>query len=82
MSGAVPRDYADGQDCAEWTPRGLLAFAFPHDIVGVAEAIFPSLLEEVEKCFGVHFYAHEGRRYYSISNRARKHFSSSRKGQA
>lgn len=60
-------NWADDHGRAEWTPRELLGFAFPHDSESpCTEADFPRLLAEVRDAFEVKFYTHRGRRFYEI----------------
>ena len=60
-------NYADDWGRAEWTPRGLLGFAFPHDAeLPCTDAAFPSLCKEVADNFDVVFYTVHGRHYYQV----------------
>ena len=58
-------NWADDWGVGLATPKPLIGFAFPNDDQ-ISTADFPSLAKEVEKCFDVHFYTVDGRRYYSI----------------
>ncbi|MTE24857.1 hypothetical protein [Microbacterium sp. ZXX196] len=59
--------WADDYGRAEWTPRELLGFAFPHDSESpCTDADFPRLLAEVRDAFEVEFYTNRGRRFYEI----------------
>lgn len=60
-------NWADDHGRAEWTPRELLGFAFPHDTESpCTDAEFPLLLAEVADAFAVKFYINSGRRFYEI----------------
>lgn len=60
-------NWADDYGRAEWTPRELLGFAFPHDTEPpCTDEEFPSLLAEVAEHFGTVFYVNRGRRFYEI----------------
>lgn len=59
--------WADDHGRAEWTPRELLGFAFPHDTEApCTDAEFPTLLAEVARNFSVEFYTVGERRFYAI----------------
>lgn len=58
-------NWADDYGVGEWTPRELLAFAFPND-EDVTVKGFQSLCKEVADCFGTQFYTVGGRRYYCV----------------
>ena len=60
-------NWADDHGRAEWTPRELLGFAFPHDSESpLTDAEFPLLLAEVRRAFEVKFYVHRDRRFYEV----------------
>lgn len=61
--------WADDHGRAEWTPRELLGFAFPHDTEAPCnDAEFPRLLTEVACNFSVEFYTVGERRFYAITS--------------
>jgi len=62
-------NWADDWGRAEWTPRELLGFAFPHDTDDPCDDLnFPTLVQEVSRKFSIKFYRCGERRFYAVDN--------------
>src|SRR5881628_3287611 len=57
-------NWADDYGIGDASPVRLIGFAFPSDDIPAAD--YPRLLADVSDAFGVVFFEHEGRRFFTI----------------